>query len=180
MPIEPTVSASSGAVHRLGAEAVAPACPALILRLVALRIEHFRDRICVGRQQALIFLQPDEEFVVVGQVEVEPEGQHLAQGPDTIVTAVDRSERHRVAQHAGTDWELRTATGAKRSPRTIGGSSLSPSSTSIALSFKRTHVAAARVFLIVARCAALIGFEQIPVAIGTAIRIARVNSRTAW
>src|SRR5262249_28206019 len=31
-------------------------------------------------------------------------GRHLAQGPDTIVTAVARAERHSVAQPEGTDW----------------------------------------------------------------------------
>jgi hypothetical protein len=44
------------------------------------------------------------EVLLASRVHLQQFGKHLAQGPATIVTAVDRGERHGVAQHAGTDW----------------------------------------------------------------------------
>jgi len=57
---------------------------------------------------------------------------------------------------------------------------ISPASRmSIALPFKRAHVAAARIFLVVTRRATLISIQQVTIAAGAAIWVARINRRTA-
>jgi len=51
--------------------------------------------------------------------------------------------------------------------------------TSVALPFIRAHVATACVFFVAARCATLIGLQQMTTAIGAALWVACINRRTA-
>jgi hypothetical protein len=51
--------------------------------------------------------------------------------------------------------------------------------TKVLLPFIRAHIAARLIFFVGTRVGALIGFQQMTVAIGAAVRVTRINRRTS-